>query len=116
MKLQHERIDATNQSFGRVASRIATILQGKTRPDFHPSSIPPVAVRVENVRRVRFTGKKLSQSFVYHFSGYPGGLKKKSLGELFKKSPETMLRRAVANMLPKNKLQKRLLQRLTIVP
>ncbi len=116
MKLHYERIDATNQSLGRLASRVATLLRGKTRADFDPTKIPPMAVHVEHARRVRLTGKKPAQSFVYRFSGYPGGLKKTSLEDVWKKSPETVIRRAVTNMLPNNKLRPRLLRRLMISP
>lgn len=114
MNLQQQKIDASGMTLGRLASRIAVILRGKDRPDFDPTVIPPVHVQVDHARHIRLTGKKYSQKFSYRFSGYPGGLKRISFSQLFQRSPEKVIRSAVKNMLPANKLRARLLKRLTI--
>lgn len=107
-------IDATGQSLGRVASRAAHYLRGKASPTFSPQALASVKVRIENARKLRFTGKKFDANNYYRFSGYPGGLKTTKLRDLFEKSPETVVRMAVKGMLPANKLRARLLKHLTI--
>lgn len=72
------QIDATNQSLGRLASQIAVILRGKTTPDYRPNVMPQEKVVVSNSDKIKFTGKKLDQKIYYHYSGYPGGMKKKT--------------------------------------
>jgi large subunit ribosomal protein L13 len=110
-----ETIDATDQSLGRVASRAAQLLRGKHRPDFDPAALPRVAVTVTHARQLRFSGKKMTNRHYARFSGYPGGLKQTSLGELFARSPERVVRLAVARMLPKNKLRQRFLAQLKVI-
>ncbi len=114
MPVHHEHIDAANQTLGRIASRIATLLRGKNRPDFTPHRLASVRVTVENLSRIRFTGSKLSHKAYYRFSGYPGGLKTTKLQELFARSPEKVLRLAVYRMLPANKHRSKLIKRITV--
>lgn len=109
-----ERIDAAGQSLGRVATRAATMLRGKHRPDFSPQKLGTTTVIIENVSKLRFSGKKLDQKYYYRFSGYPGGLKSESLRSLFERAPDRVVRLAVRNMLPGNRLRDRLLKHLTI--
>lgn len=99
-------IDATDQSVGRLASKIATLLIGKHKTEYAPHVDIGDIVIVKNVDKLKFTGQKLKQKIYYHHTGYPGALKKKKLQEVFEYDPSSVLRRAVYNMLPKNKLRK----------
>ena len=67
-----------------------------------------------NAAKIKITGKKLEQKKYYHYSGYPGGLKTKKISEIFAKNPAEVLKRAVWNMLPKNKLRANMIKRLKI--
>lgn len=107
-------IDATDQSVGRLASRIAILLRGKHKPEFQPNVDGGDAVTVENADKVRFTGTKFENKEYYSFSGYPGGLKTTKLSKLFAEKPNEVLRKAVWNMLPKNRLRSEMIKRLTI--
>ncbi len=117
LKVKIERkkhqIDATNQSIGRLASQIALLLRGKHKNDFAPQIDNGDFVIVTNINKVKFTGKKLEQKEYYSYSGYQGGLKRKKLSELFQENPAEVLRKAVYNMLPKNKLRQDMIKRLT---
>ncbi|MEK7536962.1 MAG: 50S ribosomal protein L13 [Patescibacteria group bacterium] len=108
------RIDATNQSLGRLASQVASILRGKTNPKFQPHILSREKVLVENVQKVKLTGKKMEQKKYYHYSGYPGGLREKKVKDVFQKNPNEVLRRAVWGMLPKNRLRKEMIKNLEI--
>lgn len=104
--------DATDQSLGRLASRIALVLIGKNKPSYVPHIDVGDIVVVKNIKKIKITGQKLKQKLYYHHSGYPGGLKTKKLDEVFEKNPSEVLCRAVYNMLPKNKLRKQRFKRL----
>lgn len=106
------KIDATNQSLGRLASKVASILRGKTSPSFQPHILSSEKVLVENVQKVKLTGKKMEQKKYYHYSGYPGGLKERKVKDVFQKNPGEVLRRAVWGMLPKNRLRKEMIKNL----
>ncbi len=106
------KINATNKTLGRLATQIATILQGKNKPNFSPEKEGEELVEVENIKKIKITGKKLEQKVYWRHSGYQGGIKKITLKELFEKSPEEVLRKTVWGMLPKNKLRKRRIKRL----
>lgn len=109
----HE-IDAANQSLGRLASKIALILRGKNNPGYKPSELPKEEIRVKNAAKIKFTGDKLNQKIYYHYSGYPGGMKERKLGDLFEKSPEKILRLAVYRMLAQNRLRDKIIKKLKI--
>ena len=111
---QTHTIDATGKALGRLATEIATLLRGKNRPDFVPYKDTGDFVVVKNIDKIKITGNKLKQKLYYHYTGYPGGLKKISMEELFKKSPQEVLEKAVFGMLPKNKLRKKMIKRLKI--
>jgi len=108
------KIDATNKTLGRLASEIAIILQGKNKASFKAYKVTDEIVEVENVDKMKITGKKMNQKVYYHYTGYPGGIKKITLGDLFKKNPGLVLEKAVWGMLPKNKLRKERIKRLKI--
>ncbi|MDA2936341.1 50S ribosomal protein L13 [Patescibacteria group bacterium AH-259-L05] len=105
-------LNATDQSVGRLATEVATLLIGKHKPSYVPHVDGGDIVVVENVDKLTFTGQKLKQKIYYHHSGYPGGLKQKKMGEYFHENPSYVLHRAVINMLPKNKLRKSRIKRL----
>lgn len=107
-------IDATDKVVGRLSTQIVTLLRGKNKPTFQPYLDEGENVIVNNASKIRFTGKKLEQKVYYHHSGYPGGLREKKMGEVFEKNPGEVLKKAVWNMLPKNKLRSEMIKRLTI--
>ena len=109
----HE-IDATNQSLGRLASRVAVILRGKNNPGYKPNVMPQEKVTIDNIAKIKFTGKKTEQKIYYHYSGYPGGMKARKLENVFEKNPKKVLWLAVYRMLAPNKLRSKIMRNLEI--
>ena len=107
-------IDAKGQTFGRLASAVASILSGKNKPIFTPGVDCGDHVIVINAEQVAVTGKKRQNKIVYHHSMYPGGLKAAKFGDLLAKQPEKTLARAVRGMLPKNTLGRHMLSKLRV--
>jgi|YelNatPaOPRAMG01_1025707.scaffolds.fasta_scaffold08580_6 large subunit ribosomal protein L13 len=107
-------IDAAGQPLGRLASQIAKLLMGKEKSNFSYSIDVGDFVIVKNIDKMKFTGKKFEQKKYYSHSGYLGGLKERTLKEIFQKDPAKILRTAVLGMLPKNKLRKQRINRLKI--
>jgi large subunit ribosomal protein L13 len=97
-------IDAEDVVLGRLASNVATLLRGKHKPTFAPHVDTGDFVIIVNADKVVLTGNKRDQAFAYRHSGYPGGLRKQSFGELLDTRPERLLEKVVKGMLPKNKL------------
>jgi large subunit ribosomal protein L13 len=97
-------IDAEDVVLGRLATQVATLLRGKHKPTYAPHVDTGDFVIIVNAGKVVLTGNKREQSFAYRHSGYPGGLKKRSFGELLDTKPERLLEKVVKGMLPKNKL------------
>jgi len=97
-------IDAEDVVLGRLASNVATLLRGKHKPTFAPHVDTGDFVIIVNAEKVVLTGNKRDQAFAYRHSGYPGGLRKQSFGELLDTRPERLLEKVVKGMLPKNKL------------
>jgi large subunit ribosomal protein L13 len=97
-------IDAEDVVLGRLASHVATLLRGKHKPTFAPHVDTGDFVIIVNAEKVVLTGNKRDQAFAYRHSGYPGGLRKQSFGELLDTRPERLLEKVVKGMLPKNKL------------
>jgi large subunit ribosomal protein L13 len=108
-------LDAKEQSIGRLATQAVFVLTGKDSPDFMPNATGKKIVQIQNIRNVKFTGKKLTSKNYYHHSGYPGGLKKIPLKKVFEKNPEEVLRKAIYGMLPKNKLRDKRIKRLVFI-
>ena len=107
-------IDAEGQVLGRLATRVAVLLMGKHKPDYTPFLKTGDHVIVVNAEKVRLTGRKEDQKIYYSHSGYPGGIKAISARHLRKKFPERMVEKAVAGMLPKNKVGNQLTARLKV--
>ncbi|HOM33252.1 MAG TPA: 50S ribosomal protein L13 [Candidatus Paceibacterota bacterium] len=112
--MKEYKIDATNQSMGRLASKIALILQGKDDPQYAPNKVADVKVIVENASKMKFTGKKYNQKLYRHHTGYIGHLKEKTLQQVFEKDPTEILKKAVMGMLPKNSLRSKRIKNLKI--
>lgn len=109
-------IDAENKVLGRFASRIAYYLTGKNEINYKNNCISGCKIIIINAKKIIVTGKKLNNKVYYKHSGYPGGMKKITLKDLINKNIQLVIRNAVKGMLPKNKLQKIMLQRLRIFP
>ena len=109
----HE-IDATNQTLGRLASRIAILLRGKLNPSYQPNLVPTEKVKVTNATKLRFSGAKNLNKVYYHYSGYPGGMKDKKIKEKMERDPRKVLRLAVLRMLAPNRLRAKMMNNLTI--
>ena len=107
-------IDATGRPLGRLATQVATILQGKHRPMYTATIMTGDFVVVINASKVRFTGKKLSQKEYHFHSGYPGGLRTVPLEQMMQRSPTRVVEIAVKGMLPKTTLGGRMLKRLRV--
>lgn len=105
-------IDASGKALGRLASDIALHLRGKHQPSWRRDRCPETVVRVKNLKTVYISGQKRREKFYYHFSGYPGGLRKRSLQEILDKYPERLIRLVVRRMLPTNRLRDRILKNL----
>lgn len=107
-------IDATNQTVGRMATRIASILRGKHKPTYTPHADAGDFVIVINADKVVFTGDKLNQKIYLNFSGYPGGKKEEAAKDLLARKPEAIVERAVKGMLPKNRLGRAMYRKLHV--
>jgi len=108
------KIDATDKALGRLASEIAVFLQGKNSANFKLENDSNEKIEIINIGKIRFTGKKMENKVYYRHSGYPGGLKKIILKDLFAKDPKEVIKKAVLGMLPKNKLRQKRIKRLII--
>jgi large subunit ribosomal protein L13 len=107
-------VDANGQRLGRLATRIADTLRGKNKPGYTPHIDTGDFVVVVNAERIAVTGRKLENKKYYRHSGYPGGLKERTLQEMLKRKPEEVLRLAVRGMMPKNRLSRAQLKKLKI--
>jgi len=107
-------VDAADQILGRLAARVATILQGKHKPTYTPHVDTGDFVIVVNAEKVKVTGKKLSQKEYRYYTGYPSGLRSRTLQDMLEKSPEKVMRLAVRRMLPKTKLGNAMFRKLKV--
>jgi large subunit ribosomal protein L13 len=107
-------VDADGQTLGRLATRIADTLRGKRKPRYTPHVDTGDFVIVVNAEKIAVTGNKLHQKRYYRHSGYPGGLRTRTLREQLDRRPTEVLRVAVKGMLPKNRLARRQLTKLKI--
>lgn len=107
-------VDAEGKTLGRLATRIADTLRGKDKPQYTPHTDTGDFVVVVNAEKVAVTGKKMDEKMYYRHSGYPGGLKERSLREQLERRPTDVLRKAVKGMLPRNRLARQQLLKLKI--
>ena len=107
-------VDATDKTVGRLASVIASALRGKNNPVFSPNLDCGDFVVVINARNVRFSGNKLQDKIYYRHTGYPGGIRSTSAGQMLASKPEEILRLAVEGMLPKNRLGRSMATKLKV--
>ena len=107
-------VDATDQTLGRLASRIAHVLEGKHKPSYAPNLDSGDFVVVLNARRISVTSDKLDSKLYIRHSGYPQGYREETLGHLLERRPEEVVRRAVKGMLPRTKLGVQQLRKLKV--
>jgi len=107
-------VDASDYELGRLATRIATLLRGKHKPQFTPHVDTGDFVIVTNATQVRLSGKKLDRKHYYRYSGHPGGMKSADARTVRETDSERMIRQAVKGMLPKNLLSRQLIKKLKV--
>lgn len=107
-------VDASDMPLGRLATRIATVLRGKHKPQFTPHIDTGDFVVVINATKVKLTGRKLDQKLYHQYSGHPGGLTSISARSVRAEDPDRVIRQAVKGMLPKNLLSKQLIKKLKV--
>ncbi|HEY61582.1 MAG TPA: 50S ribosomal protein L13 [Anaerolineae bacterium] len=107
-------VDANDQTLGRLATKISTLLLGKHKPNFTPGVEMGDFVIVVNAERIRVTGNKMEDKIYYRHSRYPGGLKEITLREQLIKHPERVIQSAVKGMLRNNRMRRSLMRNLKI--
>jgi large subunit ribosomal protein L13 len=107
-------IDATDVVLGRLATHAATLLRGKHKPTYAPHMDTGDFVIIVNAEKIAVSGTKRDDKFVYRHSGFPGGLKQRSVGEMIEKHPDRLVEKAVKGMLPKNRLGRAMAKKLKV--
>ena len=107
-------IDADGKILGRLATEVSIILRGKRNPRYVDFLDSGDYVKIINADKIKVSGKKLDQKMYYSHTGYPGGIKQKTLKELLEKKPEEVIRKAVWGMVPKNKLSRAIIKKLKV--
>ena len=107
-------IDATDVVLGRLASHAAQLLRGKHKAIYAPHADTGDFVVIINAEKVAVTGNKRDTKFLYRHSGYPGGLRKRSVGEMIEKHPDRLVEKAIQGMLPKNRLGRAMSKKLKV--
>ena len=107
-------VDAEGQTLGRLATRIADALRGKRKPEYTPHCDVGDFIVVVNAEKIAVTGDKLKSKRYYRHSGYPGGIRSRTLEEMLDRKPENVIRRAVKGMLPRNKMARKQLLKLKV--
>ena len=107
-------VDAEGQTLGRLATRIADTLRGKRKAEFTPHVDTGDFVIVVNAEKIVVTGNKLQAKLYYRHSGYPGGLRSRTLAEQLDRRPTEVIRSAVKGMLPRNRLARQQLTKLKV--
>jgi large subunit ribosomal protein L13 len=107
-------VDASGKTLGRLATAIAEVLRGKNKPEYTPHIDTGDFVIVVNAEKVGVTGNKREQKLYHRYSGYPGGLRSRSLGEMLERRPEEVIRLAVKGMLPRGPLGRAQLRKLKV--
>jgi len=107
-------VDAEGKTLGRLATQIADTLRGKGKPQYTPHVDTGDFVVVVNAEKIHVTGDKLAQKRYWRHSGYPGGIKSRTLAEMLERRPEEVIRKAVKGMLPRNRLARAQMRKLKI--
>ena len=107
-------VDAEGKTLGRLATQIADLLRGKRKPTYTPHVDVGDFVIVVNAEKIVVTGNKLEAKRYWRHSGYPGGIRFRTLGEQLERRPEEVIRRAVKGMLPRNRLARRQIVKLKV--
>ncbi len=107
-------VDASGQTLGRLATQIANALRGKRKPAYTPHVDTGDFVVVVNAERIAITGNKRTDKKYYRHSGYPGGLKTRTLAEMLDRRPEEVIRLAVKGMIPRTRLGRKQLTKLKV--
>lgn len=107
-------VDAEGKTLGRLATQIADALRGKRKPEYTPHVDTGDFVVVVNAAHVAVTGDKRRSKLYYRHSGYPGGLRSRTLGEMLERRPEEVVRKAVKGMMPRNRLARQQLRKLKV--
>lgn len=111
---QWHHVDAEGKTLGRMATRIATVLMGKHRPEYTPHVDCGDYVVVTNAEKVTMTGRKMEQKHRLRYSGYPGGLKAETYASVQQRRPEVLIEDAVRRMLPKTRLGRQMFKKLKV--
>lgn len=114
VKINWQKFDADGKVLGRLATQIASVLTGKAKPEYTPHLDLGDHVVVVNASKIKVTGNKLTDKIYYNYSGYPGGMKERTLQEQMDKNPAEVVKIAVWGMLPKNKLRKQRIKKLHV--
>lgn len=114
VKINWQKFDADGKILGRLATQIASVLTGKAKPEYTPHLDLGDHVVVVNASKIKVTGNKLTDKIYYNYSGYPGGMKERTLQEQMDKNPAEAVKIAVWGMLPKNKLRKQRIKKLHV--
>ena len=107
-------IDATDVVLGRLATHTATLLRGKHKPTYAPHMDTGDFVVIVNAEKISVSGNKREDKFVYRHSGFPGGLRQRSVGEMIESHPEKLVEKAVKGMLPHNRLGRAMAKKLKV--
>jgi large subunit ribosomal protein L13 len=107
-------VDASGQTLGRLSTQIADSLRGKRKPEYTPHVDTGDFVIVVNAEKIAVSGKKREEKLYYRHSGYPGGLRSRTLAEMLERRPEEVIRLAVRGMLPRTRLGRAQLRKLKI--
>jgi large subunit ribosomal protein L13 len=107
-------VDAAGRTLGRLATQIADALRGKRKPEYTPHIDTGDFVIVVNAEKIAVTGKKREDKLYHRHSGYPGGLRTRTLAEMLERRPEEVIRLAVKGMLPRNRLGRQQLRKLKV--
>jgi large subunit ribosomal protein L13 len=107
-------IDATGKTLGRLATQISNVLRGKHKPEYTPHCDVGDFVVVVNAEKISVTGDKREKKLYYRHSGYPGGIRSRTLGQMLERRPEEVIRLAVKGMMPRNRIARAQLRKLKI--
>jgi large subunit ribosomal protein L13 len=107
-------VDANGRVLGRLATRVASVLRGKHKPQFAPNIDVGDHVIVVNAAGVKLTGNKIQEKELKHFSGYPGGLRRVPYEKVMREHPELVVEKAIKGMLPHNRLGRKMAKKLKV--